>query len=116
MADNISTNKLIKALSEKIDKFQINVNSKFGKIDSRLGKVETSIDFVRMDIKEVEKKTEEIDSRNEKRYSKVMEHIDGLAKGFKKFDDEQTVLSGHSKNHTDRIEKLEKKVFATVQI
>ena len=57
MADNISTNKLIKALSEKIDKFQINVNSKFGKIDSRLGKVETSIDFVRMDIKEVEKKS-----------------------------------------------------------
>ncbi|KKR26247.1 MAG: hypothetical protein UT58_C0017G0001, partial [Microgenomates group bacterium GW2011_GWC1_39_7b] len=47
---------------------------------------------------------------------KVMNHIDGLAKGFKKFDEEQTILSAHSKNHTDRIEKLEKKVFKVVQI
>ncbi len=123
MTDTTSPNRLIKELSSKIDKFQLNVNSKFEKIDSRFTKmdsrftrVETSLDFIRMDVKNVEKQSEEIDKRNERRYSKVMDHIDGLAKGFKKFDEEQTILSNHSIKHTDKIERLEKKVFGTVQI
>ncbi len=101
MADDM-TIKLIKDLSKKFD--------------SRFDKMEVSLDFVKMDVKRIEKQAEEIDKRNEKRYNKVMNHIDGLAKGFKKFDEEQTLLSAHSKNHTDRIEKLEEKVFKAVQI
>jgi hypothetical protein len=104
-----STAKLIKDLSKKIDKFQSNVNSRFGKVDVKL-------DFIKMDVKGVDKHADEIDKRNEKRHNKIMNHVDGLVKGFKKFDEEQVLLSAHSKNHTDRIEKLEKKVLGVVQI
>jgi len=44
----------------------------------------------------------------------LYELVDGLAGDFKKFDEEQTIISGHQSNHSDRIEKLEKKVFGQV--
>ena len=123
MVNDPSTNKLIADLSRKFDdKFAVvgsklgTIDSEFKKIDSRFDRLETSLDFVKMDIKNLGKQAEKIDKRNEKRYNKVMNHVDSLAKGFKKFDEEQVLLSAHSKKHTDRIEKLEKKVFEVVQI
>ena len=50
-------------------------------------------------------------SKTEAKYNKLYELVDGLAGDFKKFDEEQTVLSGRQSKHSDRIEKLEKKVF-----
>ena len=54
-----------------------------------------------------------MDVKAEKEHSEVMNHLDGFAKGFKKFDEEQVTLSAHSKDHTDRIEKLENAVYLT---
>jgi hypothetical protein len=82
----------------------------------QFGKIETRLDLIKMDVKGIDKHADEIDKRNEKRYNKVMNHVDGLAKEFKKFDEERIILSAHSKNHTDRIEKLEKKTFGAIQI
>lgn len=59
----------------------------------------------------IDNKFDRADAKAEKRHSEVMGHLDGLAKGFKKFDEEQVVLSAHSKDHTDRIEKLENAVY-----
>ncbi|MEK7061039.1 MAG: hypothetical protein AAB954_00055 [Patescibacteria group bacterium] len=56
---------------------------------------------------------DDVDVKAEKRHSEVMNHLDGFAKGFKKFDEEQVTLSAHSKDHTDRIEKLENAVYLT---
>ncbi|PIP57367.1 hypothetical protein COX03_03470 [Candidatus Woesebacteria bacterium CG22_combo_CG10-13_8_21_14_all_39_10] len=61
----------------------------------------------------IDNKFDKADAKAEKRHSEVMNHLDGLAKGFKKFDEEQVILSAHSKDHTDRIEKLENTVYAT---
>lgn len=62
--------------------------------------------------KRVFKKIEEIDQKNEKRFDKVMNHLDKMAGGFKKFDEEQMMLSGQMSDRTDRIEKLETFAFA----
>lgn len=55
---------------------------------------------------------DEAETKSEKRHSQIMGHLDSLTKGFKKFDEEQTILSAHSKDHTERIEKIEKVVYA----
>ena len=64
----------------------------------------------------IEKKLDSIESKMEDRFNKVMTSLDKLAGLFKKVDEERIILSAHSKNHTDRVEKLEKKVFKAVQI
>lgn len=46
--------------------------------------------------------------------TKFYELIDGVMGDFKKFDEEQTLLSGRMSDHTDRLEKIEEKVFGTV--
>ena len=55
---------------------------------------------------------EEIGVVNRK-IDKVMEQLTDIAGQFKKFDEEQTVLSGQMSDRTDRIEKLEVSVFGT---
>ena len=45
--------------------------------------------------------------------TKFYDLIDGVMGDFKKFDEEQTLLSGRVSDHTDRLEKIEEKVFGT---
>jgi hypothetical protein len=54
-----------------------------------------------------EKQFEELNSK----LDKMMSHIVFLMGAYKKFDEEHTVLSEHSREHEDRIEKLEHEVF-----
>lgn len=45
--------------------------------------------------------------------TKFYDLIDGVMGDFKKFDEEQTLLSGRVSDNTDRLEKIEEKVFGT---
>ena len=42
----------------------------------------------------------------------LVNHLDKMAGGFKKFDEEQIMLSGQMSDRTDRIEKLETFAFS----
>ncbi len=52
----------------------------------------------------------------EQKVDTVITQLTDLAGQFKKFDEEQTVLSGQMSNRTDRIEKLEVSVFGVAAI
>lgn len=64
----------------------------------------------------MDKKFEQVEKKAEKRFDKMMTQLIDIAGQFKKFGEEQTILSAHSKDHTDRIEKLEKAVFNTPHV
>jgi len=55
----------------------------------------------------------ETDLNPELKKKPKMEVLDDILGQFKKFDEEQTVISHRMIDHTDRIEKLEGKVFAS---
>lgn len=57
---------------------------------------------------------DKLEEKLDKRFDVVMEHIDGLAKGFKKFDEEHTIHTAKLADHGDRIEVLEKTVASVV--
>lgn len=61
----------------------------------------------------IDKRFEQKEKKDEKRFNKLMEHLVDIAGKFKKFDEEQTVLSSRSKDHEDRIEDLEQAVYKT---
>jgi hypothetical protein len=63
----------------------------------------------------VDKRFTEAEEKAEDRFDKMMTQLVDIAGQFKKFGEEQTILSAHSSSHTDRIESLEKKVFSSVQ-
>lgn len=69
---------------------------------------------LKADLEEFKEEFKVFAEKSEGRFNKLYELVDGLAGDFKKFDDEQTVLSGRQSNHSDRIEKLETKVFGQV--
>lgn len=73
-------------------------------------------DEIRISLYYIKAKQEEHDHRFDdldKKYNTIMEHLVGLAAGFKKFDEEHAILSDHDSDHGDRIEALEKAVFKT---
>lgn len=78
-----------------------------------LKKLSVQVSSVSLDVKALEGQVSKFELKMNKRFDKVMTHLDGLAKGFKKFDEEQVILSAHSRDHNDRIEKLENAVFLT---
>ena len=49
----------------------------------------------------------------EQKVDTVITQLTDIAGQFKKFDEEQTVLSGQMSDRTDRIEKLETAVFGS---
>jgi predicted nuclease with TOPRIM domain len=73
------------------------VRSKLIGVEDRLASLETKVDKL------------------ETKVTKLDETVTDLAGQFKKFDEEQTVLSDHSAKHTDRIENLEMSVFGAIQ-
>ena len=56
----------------------------------------------------------EKDQKDEERYHKIMNVLSDLISKYKKFEEEHAVLADRQANHSDRIEKLEKKVFSPV--
>ncbi len=64
----------------------------------------------------LDKRIDGLENKMDKRFDKAMTVLDSIAGQFKKFDEERLLLSDHSRDHGDRIEKLEKKVFKVAQI
>lgn len=62
--------------------------------------VRTATDEIREDVKKLDQKVDT-----------VIAQLTDIAGQFKKFDEEQTVLSGQMSDRTDRIEKLEVATF-----
>lgn len=52
----------------------------------------------------------------EQKVDTVINQLTDIAGQFKKFDEEQTVLSGQMSDRTDRIEKLETAVFGSASV
>lgn len=61
----------------------------------------------------LEERIEKMEGKMEKRFDKAMTHLVKIAGQFKKFDEERVVLAERQKEHTDKIEKLERTVFKT---
>lgn len=66
--------------------------------------------------KDLGDKFQSFEDKMEVRFNQVMEHLVDLAGKFKKFDEEQETIAYRQANNTDRLEKLEEKVFGSVQI
>ena len=65
-------------------------------------------------LKPLEQKIDSLEQRFdglEQKVDTVITQLTDIAGQFKKFDEEQTVLSGQMSNRTDRIEKLEVAAF-----
>ena len=61
----------------------------------------------------LENKSDKFEAKMDKRFDKVMTALDWLIGRFKKFDEEQTILSERVGDHGDRIEKLEESKYIT---
>ena len=55
----------------------------------------------------IDDKFDELEEKGGRRHNSVMDTLDKILKMFKKFDEEQVVLSHRVSNHEDRISKLE---------
>jgi hypothetical protein len=78
--------------------------------------VQMKFRLLRADIDELKGEFRDFASKVEGKFDKLYELVDGLSGEFKKFDEEQIVLSGRQSRHSDRLEKIEKKVFGRVDI
>lgn len=73
--------------------------------------IELKLRLLKADLEEFKLDFKSFSSKAEGRFDKLYELMDGLAGEFKKFDEEQVLISGNQTNHSNRIGKLEKKVF-----
>lgn len=71
---------------------------------------------LKADLEEFKDEFKIFAEKSEGRFNKLYELVDGLAGDFKKFDEEQTVISGRQSIHSDKIERLEEKVFGQATI
>mgnify|MGYP001563454576 FL=1 len=78
--------------------------------------LETKFRLLQADFGEFKQEFKEFAHKMEQRFESISETMDSIVGDFKKFDEEQTILSHHQSNHSDRIEKLEKKVFGVTHI
>ena len=69
--------------------------------------LQSEISGVRNEVKNLDQKVNGLDQK----IDTVITQLSDIAGQFKKFDEEQTVLSGQMSNRTDRIVKLEVSVF-----
>lgn len=63
------------------------------------------------DLNEFKDEFKSFVAKSEEKFKKLYEIMDSLAGDFRKFDEEQVLLSGRQSDHSDRLEKLETKVF-----
>lgn len=76
-----------------------------------LDDIQMKLRMFRVDLGEFKNELSEFVAKTEGRFDRLYNLVDGLAGDFKKFDEEQTVLSGNQGLYNSRFEKLEKKVF-----
>lgn len=69
--------------------------------------VNSATEEIKGEFKNLEKKFDNLESK----VDTVITQLTDIAGQFKKFDEEQTVLSGQMSDRTDRIEKLEVATF-----
>ncbi len=75
--------------------------------------VQLSTSILQDDLKSLEKKFDQKFDGLEQKVDSVITQLTDIAGQFKKFDEEQTILSGHMSDRTDRIEKLEVATFGS---
>lgn len=63
--------------------------------------------------KRLDKRIDKVEVNLGKKIDRVLTHLDGIAGQFKKFDEEQTMLSSRVAIHSKQIKKLQGAVFAT---
>ena len=80
-------------------------------IDAVRGVVKEELKPVNARLFEVENKLDKLESK----FDIMSNTLTDFAGQVKKFDEEQTVMSGQLSNRTDRIENIEIKVFGQVQ-
>lgn len=73
--------------------------------------LQSEISEVRNEVKILEKKMDQKFDNLDQKVDTVITQLTDIAGQFKKFDEEQTVLSGQMSDRTDRIEKLEIATF-----
>lgn len=82
-------------------------------VKSATSTLQSDISGVQNEVKTLEKKMEQKFDNMDQQINTVITQLTDIAGQFKKFDEEQTVLSGQMSNRTDRIEKLEVAAFGT---
>ena len=82
-----------------------------GEVKSAASVLRSEISEVRSEISGVRSVVRTLENKMDQKFDTVIEHLTDIAGQFKKFEEEQTVLSGQVSDRTDRIEKLEVATF-----
>lgn len=96
-------------LDKRFDDFEKRMDKKIGKLGIEIASVE-----IRMRL-EFEDLKQEIEDKASERHNQLFDLVDGLAGEVQDGRDFRKISSYRQAQHSDRIEKLEKKVFGRVQ-
>lgn len=88
------------------------VNSTVNDILLKFQLMKDEILLMKQDIKELQENVAKLNGKMGKFY----DLIDGVMGDFKKFGEEQDILSYRVSDHTDKLEKLEEKVFGNATV
>lgn len=69
------------------------------------------VDSLKFELSQFKEDFVEFVKKTEKRFDKLYTLVDGFAGDYKKINEEQDLLSGRVSNHSDRLEKVEEKIF-----
>lgn len=105
-ANNFATKNDIKGLKSDITKLDSKIDNVEEGLNKRMDRMEKNIDFKLEPI--LEFKEEFSGFKNS-----VLKTLDWLVGAFKKFDQEHTVLSEHTRRLDDRVTTLEKRTIAS---
>jgi chromosome segregation ATPase len=97
----------LKGTNQKIDQLEKSTSQRFDKLEKRLDPLEKRFDHLENRFDQLEESTNQRFDGLTQKIDKLTEVVIDFAGQMKKFDEEQTVLSGHVSNLTDRVEKLE---------
>ncbi len=86
------------------------VNSSVNDILLKFQLMKDEIQLMKLDIKDLQDSVVKLDAKMGKFY----DLIDSVMGDFKKFGEEQDLLSYRVSDHTDKLERLEEKVFGVV--
>ncbi len=92
------TQKIIEDVIRKV------IVSELTGVNAKLHTISSDVSVVKEDLKKLSKKV-----------SNLSDTVTSFSADVQKFDQEQTILSSQIPNRTDRIEKLEKIVFGSIQ-
>ena len=105
--------KQLEKINRKIETLDKKVDNNTSGLKASMLQTEVKLTHLDFKIENLESHYKQFEQKMEDRYDKMMNHIDGFAKVYKKVDEDQVFSSHQIKDHEDRIEKLENTVFAT---